>query len=125
MIDIDDFKKINDTYGHILGDRVICEVTSIMERYQQHGIIARFGGEEFILLIDGLSEEELLALAQQIRQACETSCLTVGDIELHFTISIGCCYQSTPPSDLYQLFEEADQLMYSAKRKGKNCVQKV
>lgn len=123
MIDIDDFKKINDTYGHMQGDVVICQVTSIMKNYQKHGILARFGGEEFILLIDSLSKQELYELAENIRYACEMCEIPDSQNIINFTISIGCCHREVPPSSLHELFDEADQRMYIAKRNGKNCVQ--
>ena len=69
MIDIDDFKVINDTYGHIQGDEVIRKVTQIMDKYKQHGIIARFGGEEFILLINDITIEQLYQIAEQDRKS--------------------------------------------------------
>ena len=123
MIDIDDFKKINDSYGHMQGDRVICAVTDILKQHQQQGIIARFGGEEFILLIDSLSEQALYELAERIRYACETNRVSMGETAIHYTISIGCCYRECAPKSLHELFDEADQRMYIAKRNGKNCVQ--
>lgn len=123
MMDIDDFKQINDTFGHMQGDEVIRQVTAIMKQKQQHGIIARFGGEEFILLIDQLSKQELYELAEDIRYACETCEISFENASIHFTISIGCCYQEQPASTLKELFNEADQRLYIAKRNGKNYVQ--
>lgn len=123
MIDIDDFKKINDTFGHMQGDVVICEVTSIMKKYQRHGIIARFGGEEFILLINSLSKQEFYELAEKIRYSCEMCRIPIAENQINFTISIGCCYRSLPPMSLHELLDEADQRMYIAKWNGKNCVQ--
>lgn len=123
MIDIDDFKKINDTYGHMQGDDVICQVTKIMKIHQRHGIIARFGGEEFILLINSLSKQEFYELAENIRYACEICRVSIAEKQIGFTISIGCCYRELPPASLHELLDEADQRMYIAKRNGKNCVQ--
>lgn len=123
MIDIDDFKNINDTYGHMQGDIVICQVTSILKMHQRHGIIARFGGEEFILLINSLSKQEFYELAENIRYSCEMCRISNTDKQISFTVSIGCCYREIPPSSLHELFDEADQRMYIAKRNGKNCVQ--
>lgn len=123
MMDIDDFKNINDTYGHMQGDIVICQVTSILKIHQRHGIIARFGGEEFILLINSLSKQEFYELAENIRYSCEICEVPNADKRISFTISIGCCYREVPPSSLHDLFDEADQRMYIAKRNGKNCVQ--
>lgn len=123
MIDIDNFKNINDTYGHMQGDAVICQVTQIMKMHQRHGIIARFGGEEFILLINTLSKQEFYELAENIRYACEICRVSIAEKQIGFTISIGCCYRELPPASLHELLDEADQRMYIAKRNGKNCVQ--
>lgn len=123
MMDIDDFKQINDTFGHMQGDEVIRQVTAIMKQMQRHGIIARFGGEEFILLIDSLSKQELYELAEAIRYACEACKIITENGSIRFTISIGCCYQDSPASSLKELFNVADQRLYIAKRNGKNCVQ--
>lgn len=123
MIDIDDFKIINDTFGHMKGDDVIRQVTSIMQENQHHGIIARFGGEEFILLIDNISKQELYNIAENIRYCCEKSNITLEQDEIHFTISIGCSYENHSISSLQELFNEADKKLYVAKRNGKNCVQ--
>lgn len=123
MMDIDDFKQINDTFGHMQGDAVIKQVTALMKQMQRHGIIARFGGEEFILLIDSLSKQALYELAEDIRYACESCSIPTDTGSIHFTISIGCCYQMQPHATLKELFNEADQRLYIAKRNGKNCVQ--
>lgn len=123
MIDIDDFKIINDTFGHMKGDEVIRQVTSIMKENQSHGILARFGGEEFILLIDNISKQELYNIAENIRYHCENTNITYDEGEIRFTISIGCSYHEHSSTPLQNLFNEADQKLYIAKRNGKNCVQ--
>lgn len=123
MIDIDDFKQINDTYGHLSGDEVIKQVTSILKENKNYGIIARFGGEEFILLIDNISEKDLYNLAEHIRYHCEKCSIPINGKQIHFTISIGCSYQEQATTSLQDLFNEADQRLYIAKRNGKNCVQ--
>lgn len=123
MMDIDNFKNINDTYGHIKGDEVIRKVTAVMDAHKQHGIIARFGGEEFILLIDHITKHQLYQIAEQIRYDCENSHLYVSGSLIEFTISIGGCYHTNIHTSLKALFEEADQRLYIAKRNGKNCVQ--
>ena len=123
MMDIDDFKQINDTFGHMQGDEVIRQMTSILKQKQHDGILARFGGEEFILLIAALSKQKLYELAEEIRYACEACSIPVDNRSIRFTISIGCYYQEQSPSSLKELFNEADQRLYIAKRNGKNCVQ--
>lgn len=124
MADIDDFKIVNDTYGHMCGDEVIRQVTAIMNKEKKHGILARFGGEEFILLIDNVQKQELYEIAEHIRYNCENCLIPSEDGgKITFTISIGCCYREPAEGSLQELFHEADQRMYVAKRNGKNCVQ--
>ena len=123
MMDIDNFKHINDTYGHIQGDEVIRKVTSVMETHKQHGIIARFGGEEFILLINDITKDQLYQIAEEIRYDCENSTLILSGTQISFTISIGGCHRTKIDTSLKALFDEADQRLYVAKRNGKNCVQ--
>lgn len=123
MMDIDNFKNINDTYGHIKGDEVIRKVTAVMDVHKQHGMIARFGGEEFILLIDHITKHQLYQIAEAIRYDCENSQLNVSGSLIDFTISIGGCHHTNIHTSLKALFEEADQRLYIAKRNGKNCVQ--
>lgn len=123
MMDIDDFKRINDTYGHIQGDEVIRKVTSVMEAHKRHGMIARFGGEEFILLINNVTKNELYQIAEEIRYDCEISTLNLSGNQINFTLSIGGCHRCVIDTTLKALFDEADQRLYVAKRNGKNCVQ--
>lgn len=123
MIDIDDFKKVNDTYGHMQGDIVIKKVTQIMKRYKGKGIVARFGGEEFTLLRQGITSEELYHLAEHIRQDCENAIIDTRQGELRFTVSIGCYYERQISMSLQSLLERADQELYIAKHNGKNYVQ--
>ena len=123
MMDIDDFKRINDTYGHIQGDEVIRKVTSVMEAHKRHGMIARFGGEEFILLINNVTKNELYQIAEEIRYDCEISTLNLSGAQINFTLSIGGCHRCVIDITLKALFDEADQRLYVAKRNGKNCVQ--
>ena len=65
-----------------------------MDQFKQHGIIARFGGEEFILLINNVSQQELYQIAEHIRYTCESCIVKCGDNQITFTISIGCCHQT-------------------------------
>lgn len=123
MIDIDDFKMVNDTYGHMFGDDVIRMVTKIMDDLKEDGITARFGGEEFTMLIHGKSKDEVYQKAEMIRHTCETSRLYYQTKEVHVTISIGCFYSQDAQVSLQEMMDKADQQLYIAKRNGKNYVQ--
>lgn len=120
IIDIDDFKQINDTYGHIRGDLVIKSVSEKLNQLcDESHTVARIGGEEFALATTGLTYQSSAKLADDI-------CHSVRQIALeefnyhHITVSVGCVVYERA-SDFETLYE-ADRLMYMAKRRGKNQV---
>jgi len=116
MIDIDDFKKYNDQYGHLAGDQALKELAEKMkENCRQVDILARFGGEEFVVLMPETNLKGALALTNRLRERVEKY--------LPFTISIGVTSpeKSSIPS-LEELLRQADLALYQAKRSGKNKV---
>lgn len=119
LIDIDDFKSINDTYGHRVGDIILEKVSLIIqETITSSDIAARYGGEEFALLMFEQSFEQAYALVEQIRQKIAL----MGHLELEgasITVSIGLKSYS-PNLSKDKLFEEVDACLYLAKRTGKN-----
>ncbi len=119
LIDIDDFKSINDTYGHRVGDIILEKVSLIIqENITSSDIAARYGGEEFALLMFEQSFEQAYAQVEQIRQKLAL----MGHLELEgasITVSIGLKSYS-PNLSKDKLFEEVDAYLYSAKRTGKN-----
>ncbi|WP_251034822.1 GGDEF domain-containing protein [Paenibacillus polymyxa] len=119
LIDIDDFKSINDTYGHRVGDIMLEKVSLIIqENITSSDIAARYGGEEFAILIFEQSFEQAYALVEQIRQKIALMC----HLELEgtsITVSIGLKSYS-PNLSKDKLFEEVDACLYAAKRTGKN-----
>ena len=125
MMDLDDFKLVNDTHGHLAGDRVLEEVGRILQD-EPRGMdqAARYGGEEFILALPETGPEGAMKAAQRIRRAVEA--LTVDDIRagttISVTVSIGL---ATAPADgvtARELIPAADSALYRAKRSGKNRV---
>jgi diguanylate cyclase (GGDEF)-like protein len=127
MIDIDHFKRLNDTHGHPAGDVVLRDFAAILSgELRQIDLAARYGGEEFILLLPETAQEGAMLVAQRLRHAVDESKFHLsgeaGSAVEHLTISIGiACF----PDDARQkpdLLEAADAALYQAKARGRNCV---
>lgn len=123
MLDIDHFKKLNDTYGHEIGDRVLQAVgAKLARRLDGSGhLLARLGGEEFSVLMLGLNVEEGTALCETLRREIETLCVAVDDQDLSVTISIGLA-EIAGRESFSNYLAAADQLLYLAKSYGRNRV---
>jgi len=118
MIDIDNFKKINDTYGHLFGDKVLKKVAETIRRTLRNSDIAiRYGGEEFLVILPHTDLESAKIVGERIRKTIER--LDIDGIKI--TISIGIA-DNTLSSKLEDLIRKADQALYIAKRTGKNKV---
>jgi diguanylate cyclase (GGDEF)-like protein len=123
MADIDNFKKINDAFGHQIGDEVIIKIANIMKKsVRKSDIRARWGGEEFLIL---LPETDILGaetIAEKIRQTVEaTHCETPEKEALRFTISLGVSrVVFSEDHSLEEAISRADAALYEAKRNGKN-----
>ncbi|WP_042478520.1 histidine kinase N-terminal 7TM domain-containing diguanylate cyclase [Bacillus ndiopicus] len=124
LMDIDFFKKVNDTYGHAVGDQVLAHVAQVCKsQLTDKELFARYGGEEFILALPNYSVVEAEKLANQIRQAVENTPLTVENTVVVTTISGGLAEATTDLEvTLSQLLNAADKALYKAKSKGRNCV---
>ncbi|MBP7088794.1 MAG: sensor domain-containing diguanylate cyclase [Candidatus Omnitrophica bacterium] len=121
MLDIDNFKKINDVYGHMVGDIVLQKLARILsDSVGDNGIISRFGGEEFIILTKGGTKEEILLSAERIRRTVETDSIIFRQRKIKFTVSLGATFYPADGVTGLELVNKADSLMYEAKKKGKN-----
>lgn len=122
LFDIDFFKKINDTYGHSVGDKAICHVVDLCNKllHKEH-IFARFGGEEFIVSLPKLSLHEAGNLAERIRKTIVETPLHTEYGRIHITVSFGVA-ESNDSISLDTLIHRADQALYSAKENGRNTV---
>ncbi|WP_160149754.1 diguanylate cyclase [Roseiconus lacunae] len=122
MIDNDHFKNVNDTYGHAVGDEVLRQVSRVLrEMHSDHGLVCRYGGEEFCVLLPGKSFELAIKLAEETRLAIEA--ITFDDpAELRLTASIGVSETRFEAEDPQELINQADVCLYAAKRNGRNCV---
>ena len=127
IIDIDFFKKFNDTYGHLVGDKVLKHVSAIFKTSMREQIdtVARYGGEEFGVILPETSLDGAAAFAERIRSKVEESFIPEGDKKLKVTLSIGVsCISVTKCTKTSDLIEAADQALYKAKAEGRNQVQK-
>ncbi len=129
MIDVDFFKKVNDTYGHVVGDCVLKNVASVIKAgLREYDIASRYGGEEFSVLLPYTKIEEAFAVAQRLRRAVELSTIDFvqekdnTDIKTNVTISIG-VYEFKPEDSPQSLYENADKALYEAKTHGRNKVE--
>ena len=124
MLDIDHFKKINDTYGHPTGDLVICTLADICRRESREiDVVARLGGEEFAILLPETAMREALGVAERIRAAVEnTSVKSLDNVEFRFTVSIGVAEQPSDEKSEEKLIGIADAALYQAKTSGRNRV---
>ena len=122
MIDIDNFKKINDTYGHQAGDYVLRELARVLKsQLRARDIIARYGGEEFAIILPGVTFSQAIRVAERLRRAVEKHLFKYGDKVIPVTISIGVALMREG-LDETALVEKADKALYLAKRSGKNQV---
>ncbi|MEV6300737.1 diguanylate cyclase [Actinoplanes sp. NPDC051861] len=119
VIDVDHFKRVNDTYGHPAGDRVLQEVARRLATGSRAGtVVARYGGEEFVVLAPHTDAGELLALAERLRLLVAGLPVDAGENLLSVTVSIGAACASHP--DPESLMRDADAALYSAKEAGRN-----
>ncbi|KAB8136756.1 diguanylate cyclase [Gracilibacillus oryzae] len=121
LMDVDFFKKVNDTHGHDIGDKALQHVASTCKSMlDEEMIFARYGGEEFVLSVSGYSLEKGEKLADQLRMKLESSPLVTENLTITITVSIGMAIANT--DTLEQLLIKADKALYTAKRNGRNQV---
>ena len=124
VVDIDHFKSINDTWGHAAGDYVLAQtVERIRQTLQQTAIISRMGGEEFLILIEGISQHRAFLLADRLRRSIEQHAIILNDQDLSVTVSIGISTLSLVDAhSLDESIKSADKQLYVAKSSGRNRV---
>ncbi len=124
MIDIDNFKQINDQWGHPVGDEVLSRIGSLLKSFEnQNCSVGRWGGEEFIIIAVG-SETEVKVLSEFIRRGVENLApLNTSSLSLRATVSIGTAHSNRFGYVTDELIKKADEALYKAKRTGKNRVE--
>ncbi|MDF1876813.1 diguanylate cyclase [Sulfurimonas sp. SAG-AH-194-L11] len=122
MIDIDHFKNINDTYGHDVGDKIIIALSEILRTSTSHrDLVARFGGEEFCMVLKNINRYSALDIFERIRQEVESFSFAVDkDNFIKFTISIGAAIHTD--TTLEETINNSDMMLYKAKKSGRNQV---
>lgn len=124
MFDIDHFKKVNDTYGHLAGDRVLKSICDIARSALREGdILFRYGGEEFVAVLPAASSKDLRDIAERLRKCIEDNTVADGAKVVRVTVSIGgAAYPKQIVDNEDQLIELADGALYRAKDSGRNRV---
>jgi len=128
MLDIDHFKSINDRHGHAVGDQVLRQFArSLQDQLNDGELLARMGGEEFVVMLAGLAPERATLIAERLRRAVQDLHLAQRDARLQITVSIGldgCAADMAAPS-LDELMARADEALYRAKARGRNRVEQA
>jgi diguanylate cyclase (GGDEF)-like protein len=123
MLDIDFFKKVNDIYGHNIGDRVLKVVSDIIRNsVRESDIVVRFGGEEFLVLLQDVSEESAVSVAEKIRKNIESKDISTSSGNIRKTISIGVAIFPTDTNNFWECVKYSDVALYKAKNSGRNKV---
>jgi diguanylate cyclase (GGDEF)-like protein len=124
LFDVDHFKRVNDTYGHAFGDRVLTEVAARCRgQLRSSDVIARYGGEEFVCLLAECDAGAAVQTAERLRGCIELTPVASGGVGADVTISLGVASASGPdPVDVAELLERADRALYASKDAGRNRV---
>lgn len=123
FLDIDDFKSINDKYGHQVGDRYLQKMAVVLQQnIREIDVVARWGGEEFLILLHRPIDAQALQVAERLRAAVTDIHLTAGKETINRTISIGLATSIAGKLSMQELINQADQAMLQAKQSGKNRV---
>jgi len=123
MFDIDLFKRVNDTYGHLAGDHVLKHLaTAVRMRIRKEDVLARYGGEEFAVILPELDRHNALKFADKLRRLVERTPFRFEETEIEITISIGVATLGPEVADPQQFVKLADERLYAAKAGGRNQV---
>ena len=122
IMDLDFFKKVNDTYGHLAGDEVLKNAANVMKNaMRSYDLLARYGGEEFVVLVSEASKDDVMNLAERIRESIAATPCIYNCIKIPITVSVGVA-ASFPECTIESLIDRADKGLYMAKEQGRNRV---
>ena len=124
MCDIDNFKKINDTYGHGAGDAVLKSLSGIFKNtFRDKDRVARFGGEEFLAVVLGVKKDAAVSIVERVRETLSKNIVEFENIKINATMTFGVvAHDGTGEFSLEKMIKQADNLLYAGKRSGKNIV---
>jgi diguanylate cyclase (GGDEF)-like protein len=123
MIDLDHFKHINDTYGHPVGDKVLCEAVQRVQReLRSHDLLGRYGGEEFLVVLPGCASAHTEKVAERLRRCLADEPMNLPGGQVLVTSSFGVASSAGGVDDVGSLLQRADVSLYRAKREGRNRV---
>lgn len=123
MIDVDFFKKVNDTYGHSCGDYVLKEAAFLInEAFRKTDMVFRYGGEEFVVILTETNAQNAVIPLERLRKAVEENAFRYENQELKITISIGVTSNLQDAQTPWQFFDFADKALYEAKENGRNQI---
>jgi diguanylate cyclase (GGDEF)-like protein len=123
LADVDHFKLVNDTYGHLTGDAVLRTLAAEMrQQVRESDLVGRFGGEEFVILLRGTTAEEACRVAERIRRGVGVVRVLTKDMIVGATVSIGIAALGSHGGTLVELLESADEALYRAKRAGRDRI---
>jgi diguanylate cyclase (GGDEF)-like protein len=126
MVDLDHFKRVNDTYGHPAGDAVLKALASILTHGAREGdIICRYGGEEFLVALPNMTLEQACQRAETWRRALCESSIAYGDLRINCALSAGVAAYPCHDGNMETLLHLADKALYRAKSNGRNCVESI
>ncbi|MDQ7073661.1 MAG: GGDEF domain-containing protein [Gammaproteobacteria bacterium] len=122
IVDLDRFKRVNDTLGHQAGDALLCELTTVFRRYlRKTDLIFRYGGDEFVIALNNTDQKGANIVATRIQQGIATTPFNFKGMEINISVSIGLT-EIQPDDSLDSAFCRADEALYQAKRQGRNTV---
>lgn len=122
MLDLDRFKSINDTHGHLAGDKVLVSVGEVIRKsLRSYDYVGRYGGEEFIIILPSTAQEQVKIVVDRIRANIEKTPVQVGGLSIEVTASLGVA-TAKKDSDVEEIIKSADEAMYQAKKSGRNCI---
>ena len=123
IFDLDHFKAVNDTHGHVVGDQVLCRTVDVLRAsLRGHDVLGRYGGEEFALLIPGVDKPVAIQAAERACRAVSSRPIEAGPLSIPITLSAGVAVYGIDASDWESLLHSADAALYAAKQAGRNRV---